>query len=274
MVKKFDLTTAYWLCEIISWMNHLRKKEKLDEEGWFYYSQNLIEERIGISSQRQNRIIKKLKSEGIINVKRKGSPPKNYYQIDYEKLVIVLYGESSKTIKIIDSKLLKQQDYYNSSNYKLSSMNNNVHGFEMYSTNKKIRPSYIRFALHIQKKQIENHPTKFKQYTPDQLNNQIKNGAQVIDQLVRLDKWDFCDEIKPAIEWGIQDDFWSLQIRSLAALRNKGSNGETKFTNIFDGWERSKNKKPEKKKFEDPRNPSRKVLRRGPDGFMHGVWEN
>jgi len=146
-----------------------------------------------------------------------------------------------------------------------------------FERNTKIRPSYYRFADQFQDKQIDNHPSKYKQYSPSQLANQIKNGGEVIDKLIRLDSWDFCKDIKPAINWAIKDDFWSINVRSLASLRNTGSNGESKFTNIFDGWEmwkKNKDKKPAKKKFnEDSRNPSRKVMRKGPDGYFRGVWE-
>ena len=102
------------------------------------------------------------------------------------------------------------------------------------------------------------------------MKSQVVNGAKTIDHLVRLDKYDFTNQIKPAIKWGIRDSFWSAQIRSLAPLREKGKNGETKFTNIYDSWERSK-KKPKQKKFEDSRNPSRKVLRVQPDGSTKAV---
>jgi 5-methylcytosine-specific restriction endonuclease McrBC GTP-binding regulatory subunit McrB len=154
-----------------------------------------------------------------------------------------------------------------------------VHGSHIKIDRKpNIRPSYYRFTALIQKKQKENHPSKFRQYSTQQLKRQIENGAETIDKLIRIDKWDFCNQVKPAIEWGIKDDFWTLQIRSLASLRNRGSNGETKFTNIFDAWEiekEFKKKKPAKVKFrEDARNPGRKVLRAQPNGKVAAVWEN
>jgi hypothetical protein len=152
-----------------------------------------------------------------------------------------------------------------------------VHGSPLsFERNPKIRPSYYRFALQIQEKQIKNHPSKYKQYSPDQLATQIKNGGEVLDQLVRIDKWDFCKGVKPIVEWAIKNEFWSSNVRSLASLRNKGTNGETKFSNILDSCDmekKRKKKKPARKKFEDARNPSRKVMRRGTDGLLHGMWE-
>jgi hypothetical protein len=140
-----------------------------------------------------------------------------------------------------------------------------------------IRPSYFRFADQIQKKQIQNHPSKYKQYSKQQLEKQIISSGNTIDQLVRLDKWDFCKDVKPVIEWAIGDDFWTYQVRSLSRLRARMKNGETKFTNIHDGWEQNKNNKTKAarakaKKNEDSRNPARKTLRPDKNGVMQWVW--
>jgi len=218
--------------------------------------------------------------------------------------------KNGKTIRLIKDKVANEKSLVtpkvanekslisNNTNIYPINSENGVYGSICLNENKKIYPtkfklngsalrikrkenihrSYYHFTDNFLEKQLNKYPSKYKQYPPSQLANQIAKGAEVIDQLVRLDKWDFCKEIKPAIEWAIKDEFWSFQIRSLARLRAKGKNGESKFTNIFDGWEmwkKNKNKKPTKKKFnEDPRNPSRKVMRKGPDGYMRGVWEN
>ena len=282
MVKKLDLVTAYWLCEILSWMKHLRNKKKLDENGWFYYTQSHMEEKIGVSSQRQNRIIKRLSSLGIINVERRGMPAKNYFKVNYDTLAFFLYGESLRSIKIIEHALSEQEIYYNSK--KNIYPPNSKNGVGVLSSDflrkQNIRPCFYRFALQIQKKQIENYPSQFKQHSSKQLEKQVAQGAEVLDKLVRLDNWDFKKEIKPAIEWGVEEsDFWPDKILSLAQLRNKmKSNGNTKFTNLFNGWKSWKQdkekKKKERKKFEDPNNPSRKFLKKGPDGRAIVVWEN
>lgn len=282
MVKKLGLTQAYWLCEIISWMNHLREKKRLDEDGWFFYTQRHIEKKIGVSTQIQNRIVKKLTSLGVIETEKRGMPAKNYFRIDYEILVSVLYGDSPSSINLIGSDLLKQRDYYNNNNKNNNPPNskNGVVGSFSSLRKENIRPCFYRFALQIQKKQIKNYPSQFKQHSSQQLEKQVAQGAEVLDQLVRLDHWNFEKEIKPAIEWGVQEsDFWPDKILSLAQLRNKmKSNGNTKFTNIFNGWESwkkdKKKKKEQFKRHEDPRNPSRKVLRRMPNGEMRGVWES
>jgi hypothetical protein len=110
-----------------------------------------------------------------------------------------------------------------------------------------INPSIVRFCEQIQKKMISNYPSKFKQYSPTQIDKKIEEGSKVIERLIRINGFHFENEIKPCLLWAIRDDFWSNQIRSLVPLRNKASNKEMKFTNIFDSWEFSKKKKNKQK---------------------------
>lgn len=58
----------------------------------------------------------------------------------------------------------------------------------------------------------------------------IKSSVDTIDKLIRIDDFTL-DEIKTVLSFVVKDDFWSKQILSLASLRNKGKNGNTKFVN-------------------------------------------
>jgi hypothetical protein len=73
----------------------------------------------------------------------------------------------------------------------------------------------------------------------------IENGATTIQRLVENDKYDLDAEIKPALRFALNDDFWQKQIRSLACLRNKSSsNGDTKFANLLAASMKKKPVKP------------------------------
>ncbi len=124
-----------------------------------------------------------------------------------------------------------------------------------YQNRNGVRPHIIRFTKSIQKEIIKNHPDKFRQYSSEQIDNKIKDGSSVIDKLIRINNFDFQTEIKPCLHWAINDDFWTDQIRSLVPLRNKSSNGEMKFTNIFDSW-KSDLKKKKKKRNDDNQPPT------------------
>jgi hypothetical protein len=110
-----------------------------------------------------------------------------------------------------------------------------------------LRPSYFRFAEQIQSKQKQARPAQFNHYTPTELQSQITNGAITIDELVRLNKFEFEYQIKPVILWAIKDSFWSNKVDSIAPLRKKSSsNGEMKFMNIYKGWCKDRNINPKR----------------------------
>lgn len=72
--------------------------------------------------------------------------------------------------------------------------------------------------------------------------NTITAGAKAISDLVRLDSFDFDNEIKPALFWAVKDQWWSKRIQSLASMRDKSKNGNIKFKNIYTAY--LTNKKP------------------------------
>ena len=73
-------------------------------------------------------------------------------------------------------------------------------------------------------------------------NGKIKHGAETLRKLVEIDKFNLDTEIRPALQWALQDDFWTRQVNSLAELRKKRTGAENhKFYNLYQQW-KSKNK--------------------------------
>jgi hypothetical protein len=62
----------------------------------------------------------------------------------------------------------------------------------------------------------------------------ITNGAVIVDQLVRIDGFDF-EDVRAALNWAVRDTFWRNQVLSLGGLRNKknGAADQTKFQKIY-----------------------------------------
>lgn len=90
---------------------------------------------------------------------------------------------------------------------------------------------------------------KFHTYQKEQLGksvevseHKIQSGAKTIDELVRIDGFDFEAEIKPALAWAVKDSFWYNQILSLASLRKKRPGGEMKFRNLYAAFQRANKK--------------------------------
>lgn len=71
----------------------------------------------------------------------------------------------------------------------------------------------------------------------------IQAGADVVRKLVEIDGYDLENDIAPAVQWVTVDEFWSRNVLSLANLRTKGRNGETKFVNILSAMEDPRRKK-------------------------------
>ena len=104
---------------------------------------------------------------------------------------------------------------------------------------------------HKDKKDIPTHffefSEKFLRYQQKQLGDalvkitdtKINAGAETLDKLVRIDGFDLEGQIRPALHWAVDDDFWSSQIRSLAGLRRQSKNGEMKFANLMASYKRN-----------------------------------
>lgn len=94
----------------------------------------------------------------------------------------------------------------------------------------------LKFSEQFLTYQQQQHPTLIKasSITPVK----VRNGADTVEKLLRLDGYQL-EQVKTALRWAVNDEFWCLQIRSLASLRNKGKNGETKFSNLLAAFQRS-----------------------------------
>ena len=194
-----------------------------EKEG-VWASRKFLGKLISKESSTISDLIKALKEANLIMYNGEKELGNNFYmrllkRTPPNKQLLTGYGQDTKGVKV-----------------RTQSIKDNNINIPVGSSNEdKIRPCYYRFAKRIQERLIKSSPSKFNQYSPDDLKGQVAQGANTIDQLVRLDKYNFSKQVKPALEWGIGDEFWGDQIRSLAPLRVKGNNNETKFTNIYDG---------------------------------------
>jgi len=83
---------------------------------------------------------------------------------------------------------------------------------------------------------IKTEPDVYRCYETSKV-KMIEKSLDIVDKLIRLDNFKL-DEIKAVLLWAVQDDFWNSQIYSLAALRKKGKNGNTKFKNMYIGFKK------------------------------------
>lgn len=91
LVKKIGLQTACLLQEIISKYKWHNKNTKDFENSYgLFWSQSHIAEDFGISIKTVQRELQKLKELGLIKINCKGSPARNYYQLNQENILLFL----------------------------------------------------------------------------------------------------------------------------------------------------------------------------------------
>jgi len=71
--------------------------------------------------------------------------------------------------------------------------------------------------------------------------NLVKDSAEAVDKLIRLDGFDL-EYITEVVRWAVKDDFWANNVLSLVGLRRKNKEGITKFQNIANKYESGKKK--------------------------------
>jgi hypothetical protein len=256
--------------------------QSFENEG-VWASRKFLATRIACSQQRITQMVKELKDADLVffngeKTLENGNKIRLIKRTSQDPLIISYYGGYKDIISPPNKKLLPSNNIGVNNIREIYPSKNGMYGsvIRFFKEKNKLSSSirkYARLAVDIQKEQKQTYPRQFNQYSEEQLFKQLINGTEVVDQLVRIDGWDFSKEVAPAINWAIKDDFWAMQVYSLAQLRSKSkSNGQTKFTNIFNGWKMEDKIKSKKAKQKDERNPGRQELRKGPDGKMRWTW--
>lgn len=90
ILKLVGQDAAIWIADVFSKFNYFEKRGMLEEDGTFFNTQENIQKDTQISFYNQSMAVKKLKEMGIIDVTRKGIPPKNYYKFNFDTLTELL----------------------------------------------------------------------------------------------------------------------------------------------------------------------------------------
>jgi len=99
LIKQFGPDTAIFISNLIDKYKYFQDKQILVEDGFYITHKKLIEE-YGFTDRGIRNCKTTLKSKGIIETKLIGIPPKEYYYIDWEKLVQIMNIElTQETLK-------------------------------------------------------------------------------------------------------------------------------------------------------------------------------
>lgn len=67
----------------------------------------------------------------------------------------------------------------------------------------------------------------------------VNGSINTLYELITRDKWDESD-VKNVIHWSLFHPFWMQNLFSLRTLRSKSNNGNSKFTNLFNQWNKDR----------------------------------
>lgn len=97
-IKQYGLETAGFIGCLYSWWNTYRKKGKLTYDGFFFQTQKRIKDLIGVSRSKQKTIVDLLKKDGVLEIKKMGTPQKIYYRLNPDILweIIIKTQDLSK----------------------------------------------------------------------------------------------------------------------------------------------------------------------------------
>ena len=100
LARRVGLKEAILLADLISKEEYFITKGMTD--GWFFNTEANIEEDTTLNSYHQRKCIKTLKKEGLIEVKRKGIPAKQYFKINEQQVLQILNNLSFKNSTTIN----------------------------------------------------------------------------------------------------------------------------------------------------------------------------
>ena len=100
LAKQVGLKEAILLADLISKEEYFIANGMTD--GWFFNTEANIEEDTTLNSYHQRRCLKTLKEKGLIEVKRKGIPAKQYFKINEEQVLQILNNLSVKNSTTIN----------------------------------------------------------------------------------------------------------------------------------------------------------------------------
>tara|TARA_Y100001938_G_C8084004_1_gene430839 strand:- start:462 stop:1079 length:618 start_codon:yes stop_codon:yes gene_type:complete len=100
LARQIGLKAAVLLADLISKEEYFIANGMTD--GWFFNTEANIEEDTTLNSYHQRKCLKTLKDKGLIQVKRKGIPAKQYFKINEEQVLQILNNLSVKNLTSIN----------------------------------------------------------------------------------------------------------------------------------------------------------------------------
>jgi len=242
MLQKTGPTMAVFICNLLDKFDYFLKRNMLTEDGEFFLTHKTQMEQTGMTEYEIKKCKKELKKLDVLQTKRKGTPAKEYYYVDLERLLDTFMppiGASStdKWDRIRSDKWGRIRSDIKEPINKENKYNNNI---TSSTTNDKqtIQERTIEFLPFAEKLARIICLNKNINITPSKINS----WANEIRKLNEIDKVSH-SRIKEALDW-YEDNIGKQYvpvIESGISMRNK-------FIKLEEAMKRSghtfKNKKP------------------------------
>ena len=111
LVHKFGLNEAVFLSEVYSEYNYWREKRRLQQGGWFFSTIENMRKNTGLTRHQQLTAMKKLRDQGIIQVKYHGMPKKRYFKFN-PTVYNQIYEEFQASLNSSDEEFEDDYEYY------------------------------------------------------------------------------------------------------------------------------------------------------------------
>lgn len=124
LIKEIGLEESIIVGDLSSFYLYLKKQDKLNDDGFFFYSVEAMQENTSLSDYQQRKALENLKSKGIIEVIRREMPAKRFIKLNIEKLEEIIFRTSSQKTKEQELK-----NFENNNNIIISNdiINNNIY---------------------------------------------------------------------------------------------------------------------------------------------------
>jgi hypothetical protein len=222
----------------------------LDENGICTKNNYYFSDVLNFTKDTASRCIAALKNNGFINVvienekgtnkfiRRYITPIQNYPGVDkktFETYRLKNLGVDGKKPNRSDSKptppIENTQTMYSNSNNNILGKDNSAYTSINKSINQEQKNALYKIVNEFYTQQHQRHPNIVKENWENNIN--LVNGSiNVLFQLIKIDGYDYA-EIRDALRWGMNDNFYSKVLMSINSLRNKSKNGFSKFENLY-----------------------------------------
>lgn len=195
MLKTYGPNTAVVLSYMVERQKYMNKKHP-ENEGWFFLLREKLAEDTGLSVFTVQQIKKQLISDGVLIVKRKGLPSKEWFQINYFKIAETTGLVDLSIARLADTKTARLADAKTARLY--IEKNNKPRNI----VNQKEKDIFVAHAFSLAEKLSGIIRSKKKiNHTPSQIKGWAKSINKLVTQVLTDGEDKSIQRVSKALDW-------------------------------------------------------------------------